>query len=39
MLELLDRKAGDDRTMAQSEGFFYLAEYYLGHGDAAKARD
>ena len=39
MLKLLDRKAGDDRTMAQSEGFFYLGEYYLGRGDATKARD
>jgi lipoprotein NlpI/transglutaminase-like putative cysteine protease len=39
MLKLLDRKAGDDRTMAQSEGFFYLGEYYLGRGDEAKARD
>jgi lipoprotein NlpI/transglutaminase-like putative cysteine protease len=39
MLRLVDRKAGDERTMARSEGLFYLGEYYLGRGDPAKARD
>ena len=38
MLKQIDRKAGDERKMALSEGYFYLAQYYLAHGDKAKAR-
>src|SRR5262249_50358811 len=38
MLKLIERKSGDERTMAQAEGYFYLAQYYLGRGEAAKAR-
>ena len=37
MLKLIDRKTGDERTMASSEGYFYLGQYYLGRGDQAKA--
>ena len=39
MLKLIDRKTGDERTMASSEGYFYLGQYYLGRGDKAKARE
>jgi lipoprotein NlpI len=39
MLKLLDRKTGDERRMAASEGYFYLGQYYLGRGDKAKARE
>ena len=39
MLKLLERKSGDERTMALSEGYFYLGQYYLGRGDKAKARE
>ena len=39
MLKLVERKKGDDLRMALSEAYFYLGEYFLGHGDAAKARD
>jgi lipoprotein NlpI/transglutaminase-like putative cysteine protease len=39
MLELIERKTGDDRTMALSEGYFYLGQYHLGRGDKAKARE
>ena len=38
MLKLLERKSGDERTMALSEGYFYLAQYHLARGDNAKAR-
>jgi hypothetical protein len=38
MLKLIERKGGDERKMALSEGYFYLAQYYLGQGDKAKAR-
>jgi lipoprotein NlpI len=39
MMELIERKSGDDRTMALAEGYFYLGQYYLGRGDKAKAGD
>ena len=39
MLKLLERKTGDERRMAESEGYFYLGQYYLGRGDKAKARE
>jgi lipoprotein NlpI len=38
MLKLIERKSGDERTMALAEGYFYLAQYYLGRGETAKAR-
>ena len=38
MLKQIDRKTGDERKMALSEGYFYLAQYYLAHGDKARAR-
>jgi hypothetical protein len=38
MLKLIERKSGDERTMALAEGYFYLAQYYLGRREAAKAR-
>ena len=28
MLKLIERKSGDERTMALAEGYFYLAQYY-----------
>ena len=39
MLKLLERKGGDERTMALSQGFFYLGQYYMGRGDKIKARE
>jgi lipoprotein NlpI len=39
MLKLIERKSGDDRRMASSEGYFYLGQYHLGRGDKAKARE
>jgi lipoprotein NlpI/transglutaminase-like putative cysteine protease len=39
MLKLLDGKTGDDRQMTLTEAYFYLGQYYLGRGDAAKARE
>lgn len=39
MLKALESKAGDDRTMASSEGYFYLGQYFAARGDAAKARE
>src|SRR5262249_35609571 len=39
MLKLLKRKTGEERKAARGEAFFFLGEYYLGHGDPAKARD
>jgi lipoprotein NlpI len=39
MLKLAGRKGGDERTMALSEGFFYLGQYHLGRGDKIKARE
>jgi hypothetical protein len=38
MLKLIERKSGDERTMALCEGYFYLAQYYVGRGETAKAR-
>jgi lipoprotein NlpI len=38
MLKLIEGKSGDERTMALAEGYFYLAQYYLGRGETAKAR-
>ena len=38
MLKLIESKSGDERTMALAEGYFYLAQYYLGRGETAKAR-
>jgi lipoprotein NlpI len=38
MLKLIERKSGDERSMALAEGYFYLAQYYLGRGETAKAR-
>jgi len=39
MLKLIERKGGDERTMAFSQGFFYLGQYYMGRGDKIKARE
>jgi lipoprotein NlpI/transglutaminase-like putative cysteine protease len=39
MLRLLERKTGDDLQMARAEGYFYLAQYHLIHGDKPKARE
>jgi lipoprotein NlpI len=39
MLKTLESKAGDDRAMASSEGYFYLGQYFAARGDAAKARE
>jgi len=39
MLKLLERKSGDERKMASSEGYFYLGQYYIGRGDRTKARE
>jgi lipoprotein NlpI len=39
MLKLLERKSGDERKIASSEGYFYLGQYYLGRGDKIKARE
>jgi lipoprotein NlpI len=39
MLKIIERKTGDERRMAASEGYFYLGQYYLGRGDKAKARE
>jgi len=38
MLKQIDKKKGDDRRMAQVEGYYYLAEFYLSTGDEKKAR-
>ena len=38
MLKLVERKTGDERRMASSEGYFYLGQYYLGRGDKAKRK-
>jgi lipoprotein NlpI len=39
VLKSIDDKTGDDRTMALTEAYFYIGQYYLAHGDAAKAKD
>ncbi|HET6926511.1 MAG TPA: DUF3857 domain-containing protein [Hyphomicrobiaceae bacterium] len=39
MLKLLERKGGDERKMATSEGYFYLGQYYIGRGEKTKARE
>jgi lipoprotein NlpI len=39
MLKTLESKTGDDRTMASSEGYFYLGQYFAARGDPAKARE
>jgi hypothetical protein len=39
MLKLLERKSGTERSMATSEGYFYLGQYYIGRGDKIKARE
>lgn len=39
LLQLLDAKSGDERHMAQAEGYFYLGQYCLLIGDTAKARE
>jgi lipoprotein NlpI len=39
MLKLLERKGGDERKMASSEGYFYLGQYYIGRGERSKARE
>ena len=39
MLKLLERKSGDERKLASSEGYFYLGQYYIGRGDKTKARE
>jgi lipoprotein NlpI len=39
MLKALESKTGDDRTMASSEGYFYLGQYFAARGDSAKARE
>ena len=38
MLEVLAQKSGDDLKMAQSEGYFFLGQYYLAKGEIADAR-
>jgi lipoprotein NlpI len=39
MLKLLERKSGNERRMATSEGYFYLGQYYMGRGDKVKASE
>jgi transglutaminase-like putative cysteine protease/lipoprotein NlpI len=39
VLQLLDGKSGDERDMALAEGYFYVGEHYLAHGDKARARE
>jgi len=39
VLQLVDRKSGDDREMTLAEGYFYIAEHYLAAGDKPRARD
>jgi len=39
MLSLLDRKSGDDRQMALTEGYFYLGQYHLTRGNREAARE
>lgn len=39
MLATLDGKKGDDRDMNLCEAYFYAGQYYLTHGDKAKARE
>lgn len=39
MLKLLERKGGEERKMASSEGYFYLGQYYMGRGNKTKARE
>jgi lipoprotein NlpI len=39
MLKLLERKSGNERSMATSEGYFYLGQYYMGRGDKVKASE
>jgi lipoprotein NlpI len=37
VLKLIERKNGDERRFTTSEGYFYLGQYYRGHGDKIKA--
>ncbi|MGZ5137269.1 MAG: hypothetical protein ACXWCX_05650, partial [Burkholderiales bacterium] len=39
MLNLLERKSGDDLEMARAEGYFYLGQHFLLQGDKSKARE
>jgi len=39
MLATLDNKKGDDKEMALTEAYFYVGQYYLVHGDKARARE
>ena len=39
MLKLLERKGGEERKMASSEGYFYLGRYYMERRDKTKARE
>ena len=39
MIKSIDRKTGDDRTLALVEGHFYLAQYHLARGELPKARE
>jgi hypothetical protein len=38
MRKLIERKSGDERTLALAQDYFYLAQYHLGRGQTAKAR-
>jgi lipoprotein NlpI len=39
LIKLIERKTGDEGKMTACEGYFYLGQYFLVHGDAAKARE
>jgi lipoprotein NlpI len=39
LTKLIERKTGDEGKMAACEGYFYLGQYFLAHGDAATARE
>ena len=39
MLKLLERKGGEERKMASTEGYFYLGRYYMERRDKTKARE
>jgi lipoprotein NlpI len=39
LVKLIERKTGDEGRMAASEGYFYLGQYFLGQGEADKARE
>jgi lipoprotein NlpI len=39
LLKILEQKAGDDREMALSEGYFYLGQHYRARGDNVRAAE